>query len=132
MIRLFLNLANKETFTIFDIDTGVRFNRETPFRVVPFVSETLKRSIKAGKIIDVDNVLAIELKPDVVSLHNKVLALAGITRQMNNSGSTSEVSNEKDIPIEKDTPIEDEEPKVEKEEKPKSKRGSKNKEEGDK
>lgn len=99
MIRLFLNLAARETFTIFDAKTGIRFNRSEPFKTVPFVSEHMKRSIKAGKLIDVDNVLGIKLDSNTVKIHDRVLNLAGVVR--NQAPATNTINEEATIEAEK-------------------------------
>lgn len=128
MIRLFLNLAHRDAYSLFDEKTGVRFNISDPYKTVPYISEPLRRSIVAGKIIDIDNISGIKLDPKTIDIQNRVLASVGIARNSKNKEEIETVESDREIvDVNKETEESD------KEAKPKNKRNaSKGKEEGEK
>lgn len=82
-VRLFLNVADKYTGVIFDKDSKLRLTLNHPYGEVNEITEGIRRSISAGRIIDIDNVSKIEVPDRVKAIHNKILKMANINRNFN-------------------------------------------------
>lgn len=78
-IRLVLDITKRDANVLFDRQTGIRMTFRKPLVVVPFISENMKRSITNGKVIDVDGVTGINVRPEFCTSHARVLELMKIT-----------------------------------------------------
>lgn len=79
-IRLVLDITKREANVLFDKATGKRMTFRKPLIVVPFISENMRRSIVNGKVIDVDGVTGIKVKPELCRSHARVLELMKIEK----------------------------------------------------
>jgi hypothetical protein len=83
MIRLFLNIVDRHSQILLDVKSGVRLSTQRPYVEVKELTPGLKNSIRSGRLIDIDNVLDVRLNPKLVAVHDRILAMAKITRTTN-------------------------------------------------
>lgn len=77
-MKIMLNKFKVDNFMFSDVESGVYVNLVSPFAVAKKSSKALEIAIRAGKIIDIDNKLNIEVSEDVKPLNDYCRKMFGI------------------------------------------------------
>lgn len=81
-IKLLLNVLKRNNYVFFDKENRLHLSLGSPIGFANHVSQSVKRAVLAGNVIDVNNVTGIEIS-DVVAANNEiVLKKMGYTRDI--------------------------------------------------
>lgn len=94
MIRLFYDVTNRDSDIIYDEESKVRFSKSKPYCEVSYISNTIKRAIEFGRIIDIDNVAGVKLNDKTRLMHDRILKYANIKRNISTTDNLKEKENE--------------------------------------
>lgn len=94
MIRLFYDVTNRDSDVLYDEESKVRFSKYKPYCEVSYISNTIKRAIEFGRIIDIDNVSGVKLNDKTILMHDRILKCANIKRNISTTVSLEEKDDE--------------------------------------
>lgn len=77
-VRLLFDVTNRASNVLMDTETGVVFSKQEPLQIVPYISKSVERALRYGKLIDVDDVTGVKLPPRIKSLHAQIIKTLGI------------------------------------------------------
>ena len=106
-MRIFLNTLARDNFSFFDPEYPLSLSLSNPGANVDHLTESMKRGIRGGTIIDVDNASEIEISEEVYNLQNSLLRSIGIVRVKNSTEAAETVETITEEPVVETTTTEE-------------------------
>ena len=97
-VRLLFDVTNRASNVLMDTETGVVFSKQQPLQTVPFISKSVERALRYGKLIDVDSVTGVKLPPRIKALHAQIIKTLGIVPISHETSSEDKTSEKNKTP----------------------------------